>query len=81
MDAEASEDPKLAYLSLRLALGLWTGWALLLGALFVASVIFGNALRQDWTTLAIQLFYALLYAPLIATREYNSCSVDALIHP
>ncbi len=65
---------------LLLVLGLWTRTALLLGALLMASLIFGTALRSDWSTLAIQLFYAFLYATLLATREYNSYSIDALIH-
>jgi thiosulfate dehydrogenase (quinone) large subunit len=62
-----------------LVVGLWTRWALLLGALSMASLIFGTALRSDWDTLAIQLLYASLYAALIAFREHNSYSVDKLI--
>jgi thiosulfate dehydrogenase [quinone] large subunit len=62
-----------------LVVGLWTRWALLLGALSMASLIFGTALRSDWDTLAIQLLYASLYAALMAFREHNSYSVDALI--
>jgi thiosulfate dehydrogenase [quinone] large subunit len=62
-----------------LVMGLWTRWALLLGALSMASLIFGTALRSDWDTLAIQLLYASLYAALIAFREHNSYSVDTLI--
>lgn len=62
-------------------LGLWTRWALFLGALTMAALIFGTALRSDWDTLAIQLLYALIYAALIATREYNAYSLDARIVP
>ena len=58
-------------------LGLWTRWALFLGALTMAALVFGTALRSDWNTLAIQLLYALIYAALIATREYNQYSLDA----
>jgi thiosulfate dehydrogenase [quinone] large subunit len=65
---------------LLLVLGLWTRMALLLGTLSMASLIFGTALRSDWDILAIQLFYAFLYATLIATREYNSLSLDALLN-
>ena len=64
---------------LLLLLGLWTRWALLLGALTMASLVFGTALRSDWNTLAIQMLYASIYAALLAAREYNSYSVDALI--
>ena len=66
-------------LGLLIFLGLWTRWALLLGAITMASLIFGTALRSDWNTLAIQLLYASIYAALIATREYNAYSADALI--
>jgi thiosulfate dehydrogenase [quinone] large subunit len=62
-------------------LGFWTRGALLLGALTMAALVFGTALRSDWNTLAIQLLYALIYAALIATRQYNAYSLDARIAP
>ena len=62
-------------------LGLWTRWALFLGALTMAALVFGTALRSDWDTLAIQLLYALIYATLMATRQYNAYSLDARITP
>ena len=62
---------------LLLILGFWTRTALVLGALAMAALVFGTALRSDWNTLAIQMLYALIYALLIATREYNTYSVDA----
>lgn len=65
-------------IGLLLVLGLWTRAALLLGAVAMASLIFGTALRSDWDTLAIQLFYAFLYTALLAAREYNSYSLDSL---
>jgi uncharacterized membrane protein YphA (DoxX/SURF4 family) len=58
-------------------LGLWTRWALFLGALTMAALVFGTALRSDWNTLAIQMLYVLIYAALIAAREYNQYSLDA----
>ena len=64
---------------LLLLLGLWTRWALVLGTLLMASLVFGTALRSDWNTLAIQMLYASIYSALIATREYNSFSIDTLI--
>jgi thiosulfate dehydrogenase [quinone] large subunit len=64
---------------LLLLLGLGTRWALLLGAALMCSLVFGTALRSDWNTLAIQMLYALIYATLMAAREYNSYSVDTLI--
>jgi thiosulfate dehydrogenase (quinone) large subunit len=62
-----------------LILGLWTRWALVLGSLAMASLVFGTALRSDWTIVAIQLLYAAIYAALLAAREYNSFAVDTLI--
>jgi thiosulfate dehydrogenase (quinone) large subunit len=62
-------------------LGLWTRWALFFGALTMAALVFGTALRSDWNTLAIQMLYALIYAALMATREYNAYSLDARIAP
>jgi thiosulfate dehydrogenase (quinone) large subunit len=64
---------------LLLIFGLWTRFALLLGALSMIALVFGTALLADWNTQAIQMLYALIYAALIATREYNSYSVDARI--
>jgi thiosulfate dehydrogenase [quinone] large subunit len=66
---------------LLILLGLWTRWSLLLGALTMAALVFGTALRSDWDTLAIQLLYAFIYSALIAAREHNTYSVDALICP
>jgi thiosulfate dehydrogenase [quinone] large subunit len=64
---------------LLILLGLWTRWSLLLGALAMVALVFGTALRSDWNTLAIQMLYASIYAALIATREYNTYSLDVLI--
>jgi thiosulfate dehydrogenase [quinone] large subunit len=64
---------------LLILLGLWTRAALFVGALSMAALVFGTALRSDWETLAIQMLYALIYAALIATREYNAYSLDARI--
>jgi thiosulfate dehydrogenase (quinone) large subunit len=65
-------------IGLLVLLGLWSRWALLLGAATMASLVFGTALRSDWDTLAIQMLCASIYAALIATREYNAYSLDAL---
>jgi thiosulfate dehydrogenase (quinone) large subunit len=64
---------------LLLLLGLWTQEALLVGSATMALLVFGTALRSDWNIVAIQLLYALIYALLLAAREYNAYSLDALI--
>lgn len=66
-------------IGLLILLGLGTRWALLLGAALICALVFGTSLRSDWNTLAIQMLYALIYAALLAGREYNSYSVDALL--
>jgi len=60
-------------------LGLWTQEALLVGSAAMAALIFGTALRSDWDTVAIQLLYAAIYAALLAAREYNAYSLDAVL--
>lgn len=62
---------------LLLMVGLWTRWALAIGGLAMASLIFGTALRSDWNTVGIQMLYAAIYAALLATREYDVYSADA----
>jgi thiosulfate dehydrogenase [quinone] large subunit len=60
-------------------LGLWTQEALLVGSAAMAALIFGSALRSEWDTVAIQLLYAAIYAALLAAREYNAYSLDAVL--
>ena len=59
--------------------GLWTRNALLLGALIMAALFFGTAPLSDWNTLGIQMLYVVIYAALLALREHNEYSLDALI--
>jgi thiosulfate dehydrogenase [quinone] large subunit len=64
---------------LLLLVGLWTQEALLVGSATMAALIFGTALRSDWNIVAIQLLYVLIYSVLLAAREYNAYSLDALM--
>ena len=59
-----------------LIVGLWTRWAIIIGVLAMASLIFGNSLISDFPTVAIDLTYAAIYAALLAGLEYNSVAVD-----
>ena len=61
---------------LLLIAGLWTRWALVIGGLTMAALIFGTALRSDWNTVGIQMLYAAIFAALLATREYDAYSAD-----
>jgi thiosulfate dehydrogenase (quinone) large subunit len=62
---------------LLLIAGLWTRWALVIGGLSIAALVFGTALRSDWNTVGIQMLYAAIFAALLATREYDAYSADA----
>ena len=65
-----------AIIGLCVLFGFESRYAYVLGLLLIASLTFGAALRQDWDSAGLQLIYALLYAILLASREYNLLSVD-----
>jgi hypothetical protein len=44
----------------------------------ITALIFGTALRRDWTTVGIQIIYAITYYLLLLNRADNAFSVDAL---
>lgn len=56
--------------------GLWTRPALILGALEIFVLTFGVGLTQNWSVAGLQLIYAVVYAILLASEEYNRWSVD-----
>jgi thiosulfate dehydrogenase [quinone] large subunit len=63
-----------------LVLGLWTRWALVTGALLIAALVFGTALRGDHTVLSEQLIYALIFFVLLLYRErHDRFSLDRLM--
>jgi thiosulfate dehydrogenase [quinone] large subunit len=68
-----------AIVGVLILVGWWTRWVLLLGGAVMAALVFGTALRSDWSTVAIQMLYAFIYAALIATREYDAYSFDGLL--
>jgi thiosulfate dehydrogenase [quinone] large subunit len=57
--------------------GLWTRTALVLGALEIFILTFGVSLTQNWSVAGVQLIYAVVYAVLLASAEYNRWSLDA----
>jgi thiosulfate dehydrogenase [quinone] large subunit len=65
-------------LGVLITVGLLTRWALTLGALLITALIFGTALRSDWTTIGIQMIYSITYYFLLANRADNCFSLDAL---
>ena len=70
-----------AAIGLLLLLGLFTRWVLIAGSLLMLLLTFGTSLRQDWSIAAIQLTYAVIYAALLAFREYNHFAADAFLQP
>jgi thiosulfate dehydrogenase (quinone) large subunit len=59
-------------------LGLFTRWALTLGGLLIAALVFGTAMRSDWNTVGVQMIYAITYYLLLVNRTENRFSLDAL---
>jgi thiosulfate dehydrogenase (quinone) large subunit len=60
-------------------LGLFTRWALTLGGLMIAALVFGTAMRSDWNTVGVQMIYAITYYLLLVNRGYNRFSLDSVI--
>jgi thiosulfate dehydrogenase (quinone) large subunit len=65
-------------IGLLLIVGLWTRWALVAGALLIAALVFGTALRSDWETLSIQMLYAIIYYLLLAGRTSDYFALDTV---
>jgi thiosulfate dehydrogenase (quinone) large subunit len=68
-----------AILGILLFLGLCTRFALVTGSLLILTLMFGTTLRQDWSTAAVQLTYAAVYAALLALDRWNDYSLDRLL--
>ncbi|HUA19427.1 MAG TPA: DoxX family membrane protein [Bryobacteraceae bacterium] len=58
-------------------LGLLTRWSLTVGGLLMTVLVFGTAMRSDWTTVGVQMIYAIIYYLLLVNRADNRYSVDA----
>lgn len=62
---------------LLLVLGLWTRWALAAGALLIALLTLGTALRAEYPVLSEQLVYALVFFVLLLFRaQHDRFGVD-----
>jgi thiosulfate dehydrogenase [quinone] large subunit len=58
--------------------GLFTRWALTLGGLLIAALVFSTAMRSDWNTVGVQMIYAITYYLLLVNRSDNRFSLDGL---
>jgi thiosulfate dehydrogenase (quinone) large subunit len=66
-------------LGILLILGLWSRLALTAEGLLVTVLLFGTALRSDWTVVSHQMIYILFVFILLAVEQYDYFSVDSLL--
>jgi thiosulfate dehydrogenase (quinone) large subunit len=66
-------------LGVLLILGLWSRWAITAEGLLVTVLMFGTALRSDWTVVSHQMIYILFVYFLLAAEQYDYFSVDSLL--
>ena len=59
-----------------LALGLFTYWVSVAGALMMLVLLFGNTTRQAWSTAGNNMHYSLYFCILIAANAYDGFSLD-----
>lgn len=58
--------------------GLQTRRALLAGSFLMLVLMFGSSLREDWSTVGIQLTYSVVYCILIAGVRFDGLGIDLL---
>jgi thiosulfate dehydrogenase [quinone] large subunit len=66
-------------LGVLLILGLWSRWAITAEGLLVTVLMFGTALRSDWTVVSHQMIYIIFVFFLLFTEQYDYFSVDSLL--
>ena len=66
-------------LGVLLILGFLSRWALTAEGLLVTVLLFGTAIRSDWTVVSHQMIYLLFVFILLAVEQYDYFSVDALL--
>ena len=66
-------------LGVLLIAGFLSRWALTAEGLLVTVLMFGTALRSDWTVVSHQMIYIIFVFILLAVEQYNYFSVDALL--
>ena len=59
-----------------LILGFFTRNALIAGSLTMIILVFGTGTRQDWTTVGLQMVYALYYYLMLVRLDDNWLAVD-----
>jgi thiosulfate dehydrogenase [quinone] large subunit len=64
-------------LGVLLILGLLSRWAITAEGLLVTVLMFGTALRSDWTVVSHQMIYILFVFILLALEQYDYFSLDS----
>ena len=60
-------------------LGLWSRLALTAEGLLVTVLLFGTALRSDWTVVSHQMIYLVFVFILLAVEQYDYFSIDSFL--
>jgi thiosulfate dehydrogenase [quinone] large subunit len=66
-------------LGILLISGLLSRWALTAEGLLVTVLMFGTALRSDWTVVSHQMIYILFVFILLAVEQYDYFSLDSFL--
>ena len=66
-------------LGVLLILGLLSRWAVTAEGLLVTVLLFGTALRSDWTVVSHQMIYLLFVFILLAVEDYDYFSIDSFL--
>jgi thiosulfate dehydrogenase (quinone) large subunit len=66
-------------LGVLLLLGFLSRWALTAEGLLVTVLMFGTALRSDWTVVSHQMIYILFVFILLAVEQYDYFSLDSFL--
>jgi thiosulfate dehydrogenase [quinone] large subunit len=74
-----SVPPVEALLGTLLCLGLFTRLTLIAAGLWMIALVFGTTIRQDYSTVAIQLLYGLLFFVPQVWVSFNRISLDTLM--
>ena len=61
-----------------LIVGLFTSESLLAGALLIATLIFGSALKENWSLISSQMLYSILFFMLSYLIQFNKYSIDKI---
>jgi len=66
-------------LGILLLLGLWSRLAIATEGILVSVLLFGTAIRSDWTVVSHQMIYIIFVFFLLAVEEWDYFSVDAYL--